>query len=252
MTDADPAPGGLFYIKWVQLPLYAKGPIRPKNLEAQDWEHEPSCRVRGFAAQDDQTLDGKPHLKVVESPMQSETRGSSNSLWLYFGLAFGVTWLIWSPGILDALGWIELPCPFIVFFFLGTWGPFIGASIEISREGGWESVKAFWKRGLDFRLSINWMGLMVALCAFVSALPLGLYLLRGGFSPEAELLKQPWMILPVFLTYFFTGGANEEWGWRGFALDRLQNRWGPLRASILLGVIWGLWHLPLFFIPSTG
>jgi uncharacterized protein len=60
------------------------------------------------------------------------------------------------------------------------------------------------------------------------------------------------MILPVFLTYFLTGGANEEWGWRGFALEPMQRRWNPLIASLILGVIWGCWHIPLFFIENTG
>ncbi len=61
------------------------------------------------------------------------------------------------------------------------------------------------------------------------------------------LTKQPRMILPVFLTYFLTGGANEEWRWRGFALEPTQLKWGALKASGLLGLIWGAWLLPLLF-----
>jgi hypothetical protein len=113
-------------------------------------------------------------------------------------------------------------------------------------------VKRFWRRGFDTHISGKWLFIIVLIPMLVSAVPLGAYLMSGGIPPELSVLSQPWMILPIFLTYFFTGGGNEEWGWRGFALDRLQLRWSPLVASLILGVIWGLWHLPLFFIAYTG
>jgi membrane protease YdiL (CAAX protease family) len=53
---------------------------------------------------------------------------------------------------------------------------------------------------------------------------------------------------PVFL--FVGGPVFEEIGWRGFALPRLQGLYGPLVGSLILGVLWALWHLPLFLIPS--
>ena len=172
--------------------------------------------------------------------------------WVYVVLAFGITWLIWSPGIFEALGWIELPVPFIVFFFVGTWGPFLAASWVIFRDGGWDDVKRFWKRGLNFDFPRVWLLIVVVVSLLVSAVPLAIHILLGGAGPEDTLLSQPWMIIPVFLTYFLTGGGNEELGWRGYALDRLQSRWDPTTASIVLGFIWGCWHIPLFFIESTG
>ena len=48
------------------------------------------------------------------------------------------------------------------------------------------------------------------------------------------------------------GPMGEELGWRGFALPRLQQHRNALDASIFLGLIWGLWHLPLYFVPGTG
>jgi membrane protease YdiL (CAAX protease family) len=97
-----------------------------------------------------------------------------------------------------------------------------------------------------------WWLAIVVLPFLLAAIPLGLYALMGGSLPELPLLAQPWMVVPIFLTYFCTGGGNEEWGWRGYALDRLQARWSPLVTSLILGLIWGAWHIPLFFIESTG
>lgn len=54
----------------------------------------------------------------------------------------------------------------------------------------------------------------------------------------------------VFFTFWF-GPLPEELGWRGFALDRLQRRTTALRASLILGTLWALWHLPLFYMPGT-
>jgi membrane protease YdiL (CAAX protease family) len=47
------------------------------------------------------------------------------------------------------------------------------------------------------------------------------------------------------------GGLDEEMGWRGYALPRLQGRLGPLTANLLLGVLWAFWHLPLWFVPGS-
>jgi membrane protease YdiL (CAAX protease family) len=181
-----------------------------------------------------------------------ETETTSRFPWPFFLLAFGITWLIWSPGVLSTLGIIELPVPFIVFFFVGTWGPFLAALWVIYRAGGWKNVKEFLKRGLNVHIPWVWLLVIVVVSLLVSALPLGVHILFGGKPPEESLLFQPWMIVPVFLTYFLTGGGNEEWGWRGYALDRLQSRWSPVVASLVLGVIWGAWHIPLFFIEDTG
>jgi membrane protease YdiL (CAAX protease family) len=58
--------------------------------------------------------------------------------------------------------------------------------------------------------------------------------------------------LGYFVLVFFAVGLPEELGWRGFALPRLQARFGPLRGSLILGVLWAGWHLPFFLTPDHG
>lgn len=71
----------------------------------------------------------------------------------------------------------------------------------------------------------------------------------ASFSGLAGLAPLP--MLTLFVYVFFLGGPlGEEPGWRGFALPRLQRRYGPLVGSLILGVIWAFWHLPIFWIPA--
>lgn len=55
-----------------------------------------------------------------------------------------------------------------------------------------------------------------------------------------------------YLPLILIGPISEEFGWRGYALDRLQTRWSPLISSIMIGIVWGLWHGPLFMMVGTS
>ena len=76
--------------------------------------------------------------------------------------------------------------------------------------------------------------------------------LFGAALPEFVALAQP-ATLPVALIYiFFLGGPlHEEFGWRGYAFEQLRERYPALLAAVIAGLIWGLWHLPLFFVPRA-
>src|SRR5258708_3068856 len=92
---------------------------------------------------------------------------------------------------------------------------------------------------------------------FSSACPI--LIMLGIFAPAPGALMAfiPSMLPPVLLIFvglliagMFVSSLVEEPGWRGFALPRLQERYGPLTGSLILGLCWGLWHLPLFTIPG--
>jgi hypothetical protein len=69
----------------------------------------------------------------------------------------------------------------------------------------------------------------------------------------ALLVREPWWIVPYFFYMLVLGGTlQEEYGWRGYLLDALQSRLSPLLASLSLGVLWAMWHIPLFFMTGTG
>lgn len=71
-------------------------------------------------------------------------------------------------------------------------------------------------------------------------------------NPLTPAYMAPLAILATFFWPVLQGGIGEEIGWRGFMLPLLQLRWGPIRASIAVGVCWGVWHVPARFVPGTG
>lgn len=76
--------------------------------------------------------------------------------------------------------------------------------------------------------------------------------LPGTFIPENLPLPAIILIVPYFLAMLLVGGGQEEFGWRGYAQEPLQERFGVIGGSILLGSVWGLWHLPLWLMPGDG
>jgi membrane protease YdiL (CAAX protease family) len=72
-----------------------------------------------------------------------------------------------------------------------------------------------------------------------------------GQSRLAMLLPFVWVFPPYILIMVFLGGGQEELGWRGYILDPMEEHLGPWLGNLVLGVVWAIWHLPLFFIPGT-
>jgi membrane protease YdiL (CAAX protease family) len=81
----------------------------------------------------------------------------------------------------------------------------------------------------------------------------GLHIALGGAigtAPASGRLLMTIVNLPLIL--LLGGPMGEEFGWRGLALPVLQDRFGWRAASLGLGLVWGVWHLPLFFIDGTA
>jgi membrane protease YdiL (CAAX protease family) len=93
---------------------------------------------------------------------------------------------------------------------------------------------------------------LFALLGIPAILVLGVIVLPGALASFQGLASlAPLPFLSLFVYVFFLGGPfGEETGWRGFALPRLQTTHAPLVGSLILGLIWALWHLPIFWVPA--
>ena len=134
--------------------------------------------------------------------------------------------------------------------YIAPFGPTVAAFILTYVNEGSKGTMKLLKRGVDFHFRKIWLIPIFLLMPAIVGLSLLLAVLSGEPMPEIVVLSQPWIIIPAFFFILLLGGPlAEEFGWRGYALDRLQVSYNALIASVILGFVWGLWHLPLFFMP---
>ena len=158
----------------------------------------------------------------------------------FFLLTFAITWGLQVPGVLALRGLLPGdPRFYVPFAGLGMFGPAVAAVVLAHREGGRAGVKALLAPLLRWRVH---PGLYALALLPAMALTLLLYLLNlaGRHGPVAYLPTAGGVVFGVFAS------VVEELGWRGYALPRLQKRWGGFAASGLLGGVWYAWHLPMF------
>ncbi|MFN2302429.1 MAG: CPBP family intramembrane glutamic endopeptidase, partial [Anaerolineales bacterium] len=127
-----------------------------------------------------------------------------------------------------------------------TDGNFILTYIDSKKDG----VKILWKNGWKTKFSKIWLIPTILLMPLMGLLTYIIMRILGQPIDWSYGLS-PAMIVPIGLLIWLVGALPEEYGWRGYALPRLQRTFNPLVAGLILGIIWGVWHLPLHFIETT-
>jgi membrane protease YdiL (CAAX protease family) len=175
----------------------------------------------------------------------------------YFVLAFAGTWLFFAPITLSqrGLGLLPVALPdaaaFLLYFLATYTGPFFAALLVTRLVDGKEGVKRLLRRIVQWRVGIQWY--LILFIGYPALLLLGVAVLEGGLSLNSLARNWPLIFsvyLPGILFGIFFPSLGEETGWRGFALPRLQNVYGPVMGSLILGALHALWHLPAY--PVRG
>jgi membrane protease YdiL (CAAX protease family) len=131
---------------------------------------------------------------------------------------------------------------------LGSWMPNLAAVTVTGVLTGREGVRQLLGRFFAYQIAVRWY--LVALFPFPLALVgAGLYRLAGGAAPGNMGLSVGFWAGLIILN-LLQGATGEEAGWRGFALPRLQENHGPVKASLILGLLWNFWHLPLWLLSG--
>jgi membrane protease YdiL (CAAX protease family) len=162
-----------------------------------------------------------------------------NEITIFFVLVFILSWFPWYAGIAPETA-VLIPS------FLGL----VMAFAVGGRQEGMELLRSVgrWRVALRYWL-IAWFGPLL-----IFGIGLGIFLLAGGQAPTFTVFRQELHLLPIWLLVVFlpfNGPVGEEIGWRGYVLPKLQERTGPLVASLVIGALWGIWHLPDFFNPTS-
>jgi len=132
----------------------------------------------------------------------------------------------------------------------GDLGPTIGALVMTAVLAGRAGVVRLLKQLVHWRVGLVWYAF--ALIGLPLMYIVSIALVPGALASYKPLSLGDLALLPVLYLFLgITGGPlTEEPGWRGFALPRLQQRWGPLVGTAIVGVIWAAWHLPNYFRPD--
>ena len=169
---------------------------------------------------------------------------------LFFVITFAFSWLLWLPQVLKFTLMPELPDIVGLPGMFAPFGPAVAAFWLTFRQEGKAGARSLWQRAWQLNFKKVWLLPAVLLGPITALLTVGfLLLVNGAFSWEYGVPAA--MIVPIFLMIYFVNALPEEFGWRGYVLDPLQKRSNALVASLVLGFVWSLWHLPLFFIEGT-
>lgn len=177
-------------------------------------------------------------------------------LTFFFIIAFACSWLIMLPYLRfgHSVGLLPFnwPVPFALSATIAPFaGPFLAAFIMTGVIEGGEGIHRLLKRIVQWRVGSIWY--LFAIIGIPIITILGAIVLPGVLTS----FQMPWHPLLIYPFSFFImlvigGPLGEEPGWRGFALPRLQRIQGPLVGSLVLGILWALWHLPYFWMPEWG
>lgn len=171
----------------------------------------------------------------------------------YFLIAYIGTWSCWALFVLSQEGSgllsFHSPADYIAIISLGTFtGPTLGALIVTAVTQGRDGVADLGRRILRWRVGPVWY--LFVFVGFPAIEALGTLAVLAPASPTNPI--EGWSEFVSAAGFFlfpglFAGPLGEEIGWRGVALPRLQERMGPLVASLVLGLLWAFWHAPLWF-----
>ena len=152
----------------------------------------------------------------------------------FFVLAYLLTW--WIYPLLRFSPLLGIP---------GLFGPALAAIIMAAVTGGKSGVKQLLSRVVLWRVGVRWYVIALGLPTVLSLAAAGLYYLFDGSRP----IQIGAVSVLDFIVFVLVVG--EELGWRGYALPLLLEQRSAVMASLILGVLWGLWHLPTFLVPGT-
>lgn len=177
----------------------------------------------------------------------------------FFMLAFGGTWIFMITDALGSHGILPFRLPVPLLILMG-YMPTLAAVIVTLQIKGREGVRALFRKLLIARVGLGWYVFAIFGIAVLAVLTLVLYN-RIGSGPSLPILSSDappvsgplQLVLIITLMYLVIGLVNgEELAWRGFALPSLQTKYNALTSSLLLGVLWTLFHLPLFFTAKDS
>ena len=182
-------------------------------------------------------------------PSEKTTMGTK-TLWAFLALTFGLSWvpmslfIVFADQLTPLFGEMSSTHP---LFLLAVYAPGISGVFLVWRHYGLKGLGSFFRRLTLWRAPLQWwLFLLLGIPAIIYAAAA----ITGTIDEPFRFV--PWtLVFPALAQSLLLGPLGEEFGWRGLALPLLQRRFSPLWASLVLGVIWAVWHAPAFLMSGT-
>jgi membrane protease YdiL (CAAX protease family) len=161
----------------------------------------------------------------------------------FFALALALSWAVWIPATPLLSGKTST-----AVVMVGSFGPAVAGALLTKAQG--RSLRAWISEMVTFRIGARWWLVALGLPVAVAAVSAVAFAFEFG-NLDLSLLPNRvarWLFGLLFIS--LVGGGNEEPGWRGYALPHLQRDYGALTASLVIGAVWAVWHLPLYYLPG--
>jgi membrane protease YdiL (CAAX protease family) len=190
---------------------------------------------------------------IKETKMNSTKTVKEAYVFLGLTLVFSY-FVFWGPLALFKIPTISFvsdvkgPSWAIALFLIGGFVPSLLAIFLTWKKEGVSGLRLLGRRIIQFKLGWRWYLFTLLIVIAGTAGQLTINKLIGNTFNEILFLAQ----LGNFLPLLILGPLSEEIGWRGYALGRLQTRWNALTSSLIVGLVWALWHLPLFMMVGTS
>jgi len=168
-------------------------------------------------------------------------------------IMFAIAWSVMIPQSLYSQGLLQAPLPGFLEILTG-WAPAIAAITVSAFVAGGAGIRRLLRRFLIWRVGLGWYLVGIFLLAALILGGIGLHILSDGSAPVLPAAGNPlWDIALTFTIFVLLGFLinTEEIAWRGFALQQLQSRYGPLAAALLIAIPEVTLHLPLFWIQDS-
>ena len=183
-------------------------------------------------------------------PSRGRTVIGTKTLLSFLGLTFGLSWvpmslfIVFADQLTPLFGEMSSTNP---FFLLAVYAPGLSGIFLVWHHYGLKGLGSFFRRLVFWRAPIQWwLFLLLGIPAIIYAAAA----IKGTINDPFPF--SPWtMVFPALVQSLLLGPMGEEFGWRGLALPLLQRPFSPFWASLILGVVWAVWHAPAFALSGT-
>lgn len=194
--------------------------------------------------------DTGAHAETCDSgsPLQLRAR-SKFAIFAFVVLSFG--WA-WGFGFAATQARADVPALRSALMIVAGLGPSLAGVAVVALFSNAPGLRDWLRRCLNWRVGWRWIVLAFVAPPVVMLCALAMHTALGGEMPALPASGHIPLVIANFGLVFLIGGPlGEEFGWRGYAMPALSARLNWRAACLLVGIVWGLWHLPLFFMANT-